>query len=394
MSRIYHDSALRNKAVRSARLPGAWDPAAHQRGDGVLLEGELLDVSRHSVSDAHGRKERYYVLYIRPSCIHRRKFDPKGNEIEPNFSATRKVNTGFLMSSYKVEAKGDSDRLTPEALKGLVNKPELLALTESLTPAETVAFWMPESEMEAMELELGAGVRLKTRGDGPFLDSLAKLEAGTVTKCNFAGDGKTGTSWTDNIMAQKSSEGAASETREQGDGAADEEWPEEIQQQIVRETFHLVLKRDDNICNFLEGGSLIGGSDYKLIYRHYATLYFVFCVDSSESELGILDLIQVFVETLDKCFENVCELDLIFHMDKVHYILQEVVMGGMVLETNMNEIVAQIEAQNRLEKSEGGLSAAPARAVSAVKNINLPEMPRNINIGDLNIKVPNLSQFV
>ncbi|XP_032692830.1 AP-3 complex subunit sigma-2 isoform X2 [Lontra canadensis] len=147
-------------------------------------------------------------------------------------------------------------------------------------------------------------------------------------------------------------------------------FPEEIQQQIVRETFHLVLKRDDNICNFLEGGSLIGGSDYKLIYRHYATLYFVFCVDSSESELGILDLIQV------------------------HYILQEVVMGGMVLETNMNEIVAQVEAQNRLEKSEGGLSAAPARAVSAVKNINLPEIPRNINIGDLNIKVPNLSQFV
>nr|XP_024650669.1 AP-3 complex subunit sigma-2-like isoform X1 [Macaca nemestrina] len=97
-------------------------------------------------------------------------------------------------------------------------------------------------------------------------------------------------------------------------------FPEEIQQQIVRETFHLVLKRDDNICNFLEGGSLIGGSDYKLIYRHYATLYFVFCVDSSESELGILDLIQVFVETLDKCFENVCELDLIFHMDKVHYL--------------------------------------------------------------------------
>lgn len=68
---------------------------------------------------------------------------------------------------------------------------------------------------------------------------------------------------------------------------------------------------------FLVVFSLIGGSDYKLIYRHYATLYFVFCVDSSESELGILDLIQVFVETLDKCFENVCELDLIFHVDKV-----------------------------------------------------------------------------
>ena len=39
--------------------------------------------------------------------------------------------------------------------------------------------------------------------------------------------------------------------------------------------------------------SVTGDSDFKLIYRHYATLYFVFCVDQSESELGVLDLIQV-----------------------------------------------------------------------------------------------------
>uniref|UniRef100_A0A674NYZ2 AP complex subunit sigma n=1 Tax=Takifugu rubripes TaxID=31033 RepID=A0A674NYZ2_TAKRU len=116
---------------------------------------------------------------------------------------------------------------------------------------------------------------------------------------------------------------------------------EDMQQQIIRETFHLVSKRDDNVCNFLEGGSLIGGSDYKLIYRHYATLYFVFCVDSSESELGILDLIQV------KLNYSLCSAS-----PQVHYILQEVVMGGMVLETNMNEIVAQVEVQNRMEKSE------------------------------------------
>lgn len=55
-------------------------------------------------------------------------------------------------------------------------------------------------------------------------DSLAKLELGTVTKCNFAGDGKTGASWTDNIMAQKSSQRDTVEIREQGDGAEDEEW--------------------------------------------------------------------------------------------------------------------------------------------------------------------------
>uniref|UniRef100_A0A4W6CD61 Adaptor related protein complex 3 subunit sigma 1 n=1 Tax=Lates calcarifer TaxID=8187 RepID=A0A4W6CD61_LATCA len=144
-----------------------------------------------------------------------------------------------------------------------------------------------------------------------------------------------------------------------------EHYTEDTEQQIIRETFHLVSKRDENVCNFLEGGMLIGGSDYKLIYRHYATLYFVFCVDSSESELGILDLIQV------------------------HNILAEMVMGGMVLETNMNEIITQVDAQNKMEKSEERLLVP----VSAVKNMNLPEMPRNINIGDISIKVPNLPSF-
>ena len=61
---------------------------------------------------------------------------------------------------------------------------------------------------------------------------------------------------------------------------------------------------------------------------------------------------QVFVETLDRCFENVCELDLIFHVDKVHNILQEICIGGMVLETNMSEILTHIDSQTKQEKSE------------------------------------------
>lgn len=43
---------------------------------------------------------------------------------------------------------------------------------------------------------------------------------------------------------------------------------------------------------------------------------------------------------------------------QVHNILAEMVMGGMVLETNMNEIITQVDAQNKMEKSE--VSAPPA----------------------------------
>lgn len=61
----------------------------------------------------------------------------------------------------------------------------------------------------------------------------------------------------------------------------------------MQEIYSLVSKRPDTVCNFLEGSKLLGGKDTRVIYRHYATLYFVFVVDESESELGILDLIQV-----------------------------------------------------------------------------------------------------
>ena len=64
----------------------------------------------------------------------------------------------------------------------------------------------------------------------------------------------------------------------------------------------------------------------------------------------------VFVETLDKIFENVCELDLIFHSDKIHYALDEIVMGGMVLETNINEVLTAVNEMNRLDSPSSGRS--------------------------------------
>jgi hypothetical protein len=190
----------------------------------------------------------------------------------------------------------------------------------------------------------------------------------------------------------------------------------------------------DRVCAALQ--------DTRLIYRHFATLYFIVICDLSESELGILDLIQgansptggqavrqlstqvtetvftprvplpalgaVMVETLDRNFESVCELDLIFHSPKVsvacttrfgivcaslshlvsmpahgscqhhalecsqtaltmgahallasvfvlsltlparppphqvHSIIDEIVMGGMVLETNCHEVLRSV----------------------------------------------------
>eukprot|EP00339_Tiarina_fusa_P023661 CAMPEP_0117005430 /NCGR_PEP_ID=MMETSP0472-20121206/6052_1 /TAXON_ID=693140 ORGANISM="Tiarina fusus, Strain LIS" /NCGR_SAMPLE_ID=MMETSP0472 /ASSEMBLY_ACC=CAM_ASM_000603 /LENGTH=170 /DNA_ID=CAMNT_0004706675 /DNA_START=56 /DNA_END=566 /DNA_ORIENTATION=- len=139
------------------------------------------------------------------------------------------------------------------------------------------------------------------------------------------------------------------------------------QQQMIRECYSLISKRSDRVCNFLEE---VGewGKDTKLVYRVYATLYFVFVVDGSESELGILDLIHVMVETLDHVFENVCELDLIFHTDKVHYILDEIVMGGMVLETNLQEIMTAIKDQEEMESRGSRVASAKLKIKEACRD--------------------------
>jgi len=119
---------------------------------------------------------------------------------------------------------------------------------------------------------------------------------------------------------------------------------------ILKNVFDIVSKRSDDVCccfTEVPEGDFPPGS--KLVYRHFATLYFIIVVDGAESELGILDLLQVFVQVLDSCFENVCELDLIYHFDKVNYILDEIIMGGMVLETNVDTILTAINESKKLE---------------------------------------------
>ncbi|KDQ20662.1 hypothetical protein BOTBODRAFT_314746 [Botryobasidium botryosum FD-172 SS1] len=115
--------------------------------------------------------------------------------------------------------------------------------------------------------------------------------------------------------------------------------------------------RPSGLCNFLDapdlhlGGDVRTAHELRVVYRCYATLYFVFVVDGAESELGVLDLIQVFVESLDRAFENVCELDLVFHFDEVHHILAEVIQGGLVLETNVDDIYTAVRESTKARKT-------------------------------------------
>lgn len=87
-----------------------------------------------------------------------------------------------------------------------------------------------------------------------------------------------------------------------------------------------------------------------MIYRRYASLYFIIAIDIDDdiNELSYLEFIHNLVETLDKYFENVCELDIMFNIEKAHFIMDEMVMSGYILETNkaniLNPVVAVVKS--------------------------------------------------
>lgn len=90
----------------------------------------------------------------------------------------------------------------------------------------------------------------------------------------------------------------------------------------MQELFGVLSSRGEMACNFTDGSAWFPGS--RVVYRQYATLYFALLVDAIESELSVLDLIQVIVEVLESRFRNVCELDLVFHSDQAHWLIDEV----------------------------------------------------------------------
>lgn len=112
---------------------------------------------------------------------------------------------------------------------------------------------------------------------------------------------------------------------------------------IESDIHRAVIARDPRFTNFLEY------RNYKIIYRRYAGLFFSVCVDTNDNELSILEFIHLFVEVLDGYFGNVCELDLVFHFDKVYSVLDEMVLCGEISETSAIAVLERLKESDKLE---------------------------------------------
>lgn len=114
-----------------------------------------------------------------------------------------------------------------------------------------------------------------------------------------------------------------------------------LESEIIRKC----LSRGLHQCSLLEHRG------YKCIYRRYASLFFIVGTDTDSNtenpvlhsnELSILELIHNLVESLDQYFANVCELDIMFNLEKAHFIVDEMVIGGHIVETNKARILRPV----------------------------------------------------
>jgi len=53
------------------------------------------------------------------------------------------------------------------------------------------------------------------------------------------------------------------------------------------------------------------------LWSRYASIFFVFGTDKADNELLALEMIHNLCVCLDKYFGSVCELDLVFNVDRV-----------------------------------------------------------------------------
>ncbi|TFK29402.1 Adaptor protein complex sigma subunit [Coprinopsis marcescibilis] len=122
--------------------------------------------------------------------------------------------------------------------------------------------------------------------------------------------------------------------------------PPKSKAKIVKDVTQLVLARRTRMCNVLEY------KDSKVVYRRYASLFFVTGISSNDNELITLEIIHRYVEVLDRYFGNVCELDLIFNFQKAFAILDELIISGELQESSKKSVLRVVTQSDSVEEQE------------------------------------------
>lgn len=152
------------------------------------------------------------------------------------------------------------------------------------------------------------------------------------------------------------------------------EWVDMVERTALEsEIIRKCLSRSELQCSFLEYRG------FKVIYRRYASLFFIVGTKADldtrksslgaitggkdgsksavnfENELGLLEFIHTLVETMDRWAGSICELDIMYQLEQVHFLVDEMVMNGYIVETNKSNVLRPIDLIDRESKKNEGM---------------------------------------
>jgi hypothetical protein len=122
---------------------------------------------------------------------------------------------------------------------------------------------------------------------------------------------------------------------------------------------HHVLA-DEKLCSI----------DSKVVYRRYASLFFIAGCASTDNELITLEIVHRYVEQMDKYYGNVCELDIIFNFQKAYFILDELLLAGEMQESSKKNVLRCISQEDSLEDMEVSQEKSPLPSrIKSISNV-------------------------
>ncbi|XP_064086492.1 AP-4 complex subunit sigma-1-like isoform X2 [Macrobrachium nipponense] len=97
------------------------------------------------------------------------------------------------------------------------------------------------------------------------------------------------------------------------------------------------LAGDKDSCHFLEDG------DFTLIFRWFGPCLFIVAADKSENELMVYEFLSLYVNALHRYFGKFSERHVLFNIDRLHMVLEEMVVDGEVVETSIKNALSPIQ---------------------------------------------------
>uniref|UniRef100_A0A0B6ZZP1 AP complex subunit sigma n=1 Tax=Arion vulgaris TaxID=1028688 RepID=A0A0B6ZZP1_9EUPU len=97
------------------------------------------------------------------------------------------------------------------------------------------------------------------------------------------------------------------------------------------------LQRTNKQCNFFSHETM------TVVYRKFTTLSLICGVTKEENELAVQELLNVFMDCLVSYFQNVSELDIVYNMERVYMILDEVIVNGSAAFTSKERVLIPLQ---------------------------------------------------